>query len=101
MADTPITRKLANQWGGQVSNASPHLVPDGAMQSQINVANVEPGVFGVRKGHAPISFANAETGVTGASGTIISQTFFRRPHADFVVYQLANGSLVVGRTPDA
>lgn len=100
MSDKPLTKKVVDQWHGQISHSSPHLLPPGAMQSQINAACITPGVLEVRLGHAPITFGNATTAVSGSTGTVVSQIFFRCPHANYIVYQLADGSLVGGQNPD-
>lgn len=85
-----------NNWRGLVSNASPHALPPGAMQEQVNLYCLEPGVLTPRRGMRATTFTNT---ADAAAGDIIELTAISRPDATYVVWENANGEIRYGRAP--
>ena len=81
---------------GRVSNANVHSLPAGAASVQNNIGPYTPGVWKVRPGCRPTSFANSTTANTLS---VIGCAGFNRPEARWVVYQLSDGRIYSGRTP--
>lgn len=92
--DAPRQLKKNEQWRGLYTNADAHDLPDGAMQEQINMAILSPGILSTRKGNRPVTFANA---IAAASGNIIAMVHYHRPDGEYAVYQLASGVVKGGR----
>lgn len=81
---------------GRVSNANIHSLPAGAASVQNNIGPYTPGVWKVRPGCRPTTFANSTTANTLS---VVGNCGFRRPEAFWIVYQLSDGLIKAGRTP--
>lgn len=92
----PLAVVRFGDFTGQVSSIDPHDLPKGAMVSQINMTCEIAGQLACRKGTRPISFDN---GITSTSAEVIGVTYFRRPEADWIIYQDTDGNIKAGRTP--
>ena len=58
MADKPDTLVQIRDWGGQNSNASPHVISDNESQIQVNCGDVAAGRLDVRSGLRVLTFDN-------------------------------------------
>lgn len=84
------------QWLGRLSNADPHDIPPGGAQLQNNWQCLVPGVLSGRAGMRAVTFSNS---TTASTNEIIGQYTFHTPRADFVVYQLSDGTVKAGSSP--
>ena len=81
MADKPSTGiTIGEEWKGLVSNADPHDIPPGAMQSQENCYSRYPGQMNVRLG------MKLESDLSDSGTEEIITTFtYEHPQGDFLV----------------
>lgn len=91
-----VPKIAIRQWSGRYSNSDAHDNPPGAAQSQSNLQCLIPGRLDVRGGLVPCTFANTQANTTS---NVISMYAAHRPADEWVVYQLADGSIHAGRTP--
>jgi len=88
-------RALIEQHSGRISNASPHLIGQGA-QEQDNLMSEIAGQLTVRKGCRIITITNAAS--TSASD-VISLAGLHRPESRIVVYETLSGDVRIARGP--
>lgn len=85
-----------DEFRGLVTNADPHDLPAGAAQAQTNLQCLVPGKLTVRGGLVPVAYANA---TSATASNMISMFGTHRPGGEWVLYQLADGTLHAGRSP--
>lgn len=96
MAEKPETTKRNKLWAGQISNASPHMLPLGAAVSQVNARCQVEGELSVRPGTQLVTFDNA---IADAAGEVIAMYSLPGEVNDVLLYELSDGSVKAGRSP--
>lgn len=82
-------------FGGLTTNGDARDISLGAVRME-NLSLVVPGQLTSRKGHSNVSFANGQADVLF---DVIFMMRYESPSAGFVIYQLTDGSIRIGRTP--
>jgi hypothetical protein len=77
------------KWLGLVNNASPYMLPPGAMASQINLQSVIPGQLTCRSGLTLMTLSSADT----SSQPIRSAFRYQKGTGEHMVYQDATGKI--------
>ncbi len=78
-----------SKWAGIVSNASPYVIPAGAMAEQINLQIINPGQISVRPGLTSQTWSATDV----STKSIVKAFRYQREVGEQVVYQDADGNI--------
>lgn len=95
--DEPRRRIDIRSFSGLVTNADPFDLPEGAATLMQNCHPVIAGKLTARKGHTAVTFSNAASASSG--NDVMAMYFYPSVIADWVIYELTDGTIKAGRAP--
>lgn len=95
--ESPRRRMDIKDFGGLVTNADPFDLPAGSAVTMQNCHPLVPGQLTARKGHGAVAFSNNASASTG--NDVMAMYFFPSVIADWIIYELSDGSIKAGRAP--
>jgi len=77
------------KWAGLVTNASPYVVPDGAMTEQVNLQIINPGQISVRPGLTAQTWSATDV----STKSVVTAFRYQRDVGEQIIYQDSEGKI--------